>query len=84
MRRPRRLPLSPKAFAILGENRFAYVKEVRSEDVPFLYPEAPCFVPGLWLFALHAADGRPMAIADSRAAVMADAESRQLETMSVH
>jgi hypothetical protein len=84
MRRPRRLPLSPKAFAILGENRFAYVKEVRSEDVHVLYPEAPHFVPGLSLFALHAADGKPIAIADSRAAVVADAESHQLETMSVH
>lgn len=84
MRRPRRLPLSPKAFAILGENRFAYVKEVRSEDLPILYPQAPRFVPGLSLFALCAADGTPIAIADSRAAVVADAESHQLETMSVH
>jgi len=84
MRRPRRLPLSPKAFAILGENRFAYVREVRSEDLPFLYPQAPRFVPGLSLFALCAADGTPIAIADSRAAVVADAESHQLETMSVH
>lgn len=84
MRRPRRLPLSPKAFAILGENRFAYVKEVRSEDLPFLYPQAPRFVPGLSLFALCAADGTPIAIADSRSAVVANAESHQLETMSVH
>jgi hypothetical protein len=36
------------------------------------------------LFALCAADGTPIAIADSRAAVVADAESHQLETMSVH
>jgi hypothetical protein len=83
MRRPR-LPLPPKAFAILGEHRFAYVKKVRSEEVPFLYPQAPRFMPGLSLFALHAADGRPIAIGDSRAAVVADAESNRLETMSVH
>jgi hypothetical protein len=36
------------------------------------------------LFALHAADGKTIAIADSRAAVVADAESHRLETMSVH
>ena len=84
MRRPRRLPLPPKAFAILGENRLAYVKEIRSEDVPFLYPQAPRFVRGLSLFALHAADGKPITIAASRAAAVADAESYQLETMSVH
>jgi hypothetical protein len=84
MRRPRRLPLSPKAFAILGETRFAYVKVIRSEDVPLLYPQAPRFAPGLALFALHAANGRPMAIADTRAAATEDAETQQLETMSVH
>jgi hypothetical protein len=84
MRRPRRLPLSPKAFAILGERRFAYIKAIRSDDVPLLYPEAPRFARGLSLFALHAADGRPLAIADTRAAAVADAETHQLETMSVH
>jgi hypothetical protein len=84
MRRPRRLPLPPKAFAILGENRFAYLKIIRSEDASTLYPQAGRFARGLWLFALHAADGTPLAIADSRAAALADAENHQLETMSVH
>jgi hypothetical protein len=80
----RRNPMSPEAFAVLGGSQLAYVKEVRSEDVPFLYPQAPHFVPGLALFALHAADGTPIAIADSRAAAVADAESHQLETVSLH
>jgi hypothetical protein len=80
----RRLPMSPEAFAVLGGHRFAYVKQIRSEDVPLLYPQAPRFVPGLSLFALHAADGTPIALGDSRAAVMADAESHQLETVSLH
>jgi hypothetical protein len=80
----RRTPMSPEAFAVLGGSQLAYVKEVRSEDVPFLYPQAPRFVPGLALFALHAADGTPIAIADSRAAAVADAESHQLETVSLH
>jgi hypothetical protein len=80
----RRIPMSPEAFAVLGGSQLAYVKEVRSEDVPFLYPQAPSFVPGLALFALHAADGTPIAITDSRAAALADAESHQLETVSLH
>jgi hypothetical protein len=84
MSETRRNPMSPEAFAVLGGHQLAYVKEVRSEDVPFLYPQAPRFVPGLSLFALHAADGTPIAIADSRAAAVADAECRQLETVSVH
>jgi hypothetical protein len=80
----RRLPMSPEAFAVLGGRQLAYVKEVRSEDVPLLYPQAPRVMPGLSLFALHAADGTPIAIADSRASAVADAESHQLETLSVH
>jgi hypothetical protein len=84
MRRPRRLPLPTKAFAILGENRLAYVKVIRSEDASVLYPQAGRFARGLRLFALHRADGTPLAIADSRAAAMADAENHRLETMSVH
>jgi hypothetical protein len=80
----RRRPMSPEAFAILGGSQLAYVKQVRSEDAPLLYPQAPRFLPGLSLFALHAADGTPIAIADSRAAAIADAASHHLETMSVH
>jgi hypothetical protein len=80
----RRSPMSPEAFAILGGSQLAYVKQVRSEDVPLLYPQAPRFIPGLSLFALHAADGTPIAISDSRAAAVADAASHHLETMSVH
>jgi hypothetical protein len=33
---------------------------------------------------LHAADGTPMLLADSREAAIADATSRQIETVSVH
>ena len=80
----RRSPMSPEAFATLGGSQLAYVKQVRSEDLPLLYPQAPRFVPGLSLFALHAADGTPIAISDSRAAAVADAASHHLETMSVH
>jgi hypothetical protein len=84
MRRPRRLPLPPKAFATLGKPRFAYVKKVPSDEVSRLYPQATRFARGVSLFALHAADGTPILIANSRAAAVADAESRQLEAMGVH
>jgi hypothetical protein len=36
------------------------------------------------LFALHAADGTPMMLTDSREAAMASAWSQELETVSVH
>ena len=50
--------VSPEALATLGEGHIAYVKQIRSEDVPGLFPQAPRIAPGLKLFALHAADDR--------------------------
>ena len=76
--------MTPQAFAILGGGKIAYVKAIRSEDVHSLYPEAPEMQPGLELFALHAADGTPMMLTDSREAAVASAWSQELETVSVH
>ena len=33
--------VSPEALANLGEGHIAYVKQIRSEDVPGLFPQAP-------------------------------------------
>ena len=49
--------VSTESLATLGEGSIAYVKQIRSEDVPVLFPQAPKIAPGLKLFALHAADG---------------------------
>jgi hypothetical protein len=38
-----------------GQRLHAYVKAIRSEDVPALFPKVPEIQPGLKLFALHAA-----------------------------
>ena len=76
--------ISPEALAQLGDGRIAYVKTIRSEDVPALFPQAPEIAPGLKLFALHAADGTPIMLTDSREAAVANAWSQELETVSVH
>ena len=76
--------MSTQAFAVLGGGKIAYVKPVRSEDVHTLYPEAPELQPGLRLFALHAADGTPILVTDSREAAVANAMTHELETVSVH
>ena len=76
--------ISPETLATLGENRLAYIKAIRSEEVAFLCAEAPLLAPGHQVFVLHAADGTPIVIADSRESAMAGAESHQLETVSVH
>ena len=41
--------VSTEALAHLGEGHIAYVKQVRSEDVPGLFPQAPKIAPGLKL-----------------------------------
>ena len=76
--------ISPEALAHLGDGQIAYVKTIRSEDVHTLFPQVPEIQPGLKLFALHAADGTPIMLTDSREAAVANAMSQQLETVSVH
>jgi hypothetical protein len=73
-----------ETLAQLGEGHIAYVKQVRSEDVPELFPQAPKIAPGLMLFALHAADGTPIMLTDSREAAVASAWSNELQAVSVH
>jgi hypothetical protein len=78
--------ISPEALAHLGDGRIAYVKAIRSEDVAALFPQmqVPKLAPGVKLFALHAADGTPIMLTDSREAAVANAWSQELETVSVH
>jgi len=76
--------ITPDALAHLGDGEIAYVKTILSEDVRKLFPKAPKIAPGIKLFALHAADGTPMMLTDTREAAVANAWSQELETVSVH
>ena len=76
--------ITQEALARLGGGRLAYVKTIRSEDVRTLFPQAPEIAPGLKLFTLHAADGTPIMLTDSREAALANAWSQELEPVSVH
>jgi hypothetical protein len=76
--------LSQEAFAILGGGEIAYVRPIRSEEVRTLFPQAPKLAPGLKLFSLHAADGTPIMITDSREAAEANAREHELDAVSVH
>ena len=76
--------ISPEALAAIGGGKIAYVKAIRSEDLNTLFPQAPQLAPGMKLFALHAADGTPIMVADTREAAVANAWDNQLETVSLH
>lgn len=75
--------LSSESLALLGGGKLAYVRKIRSEDVPSLFPKAPRLKPGLKLFALHAADGTPMLVTETIEAAIANAQNRELETVQV-
>lgn len=76
--------ITPDALAHLGDGEIAYVKTILSEDVRKLFPQAPQIAPGIQLFALHAADGTPIMLTDTREAAVANAWSQELEAVSVH
>jgi hypothetical protein len=76
--------ITVEALAQLGGGHLAYVKSISSEDVSKLFPQAPKIAPGIKLFALHAADGTPIMLTDTREAALANAWSQELEPVSVH
>ena len=76
--------ITQDALAHLGDGWLAYVKAIRSEDVATMFPQAPEIEPGIELFALHAADGTPIMLTDTREAALANAWSQELEAVSVH
>ena len=76
--------ITQEALAHLGDGRLAYVRAIRSEDVALMFPQAPQIAPGIKLFALHAADGTPIMLTDTRESALANAWSNELEAVSVH
>ena len=76
--------LTPEQFANLGEGMIAYVREMRSEDVNRLYPQAPHIEPGLTIFVLLGADGSPIVLADSEEGAIGNARENDLTMVSLH
>ncbi len=78
------IDITPEALALLGGGQIAYVRTIRSEDVPAMFPQAPELAPGMTLFTLHAADGTPIMLTNSREAALANAKEHELVPVSVH
>jgi hypothetical protein len=77
-------PVTQEALAHLGDGRLAYVRQIRSEKIADMFPQAPRIEPGIDLFALYAADGTPIMLTDTLEAAVANAWSQELEPVSVH
>lgn len=77
--------LTEDQLAHLGEGLVAYLKPVRTEDLGALFNEVPDGLePGMQLFALLGASGKPLVLTDSRDAALANAMQNELHMVSLH
>ena len=83
--RPAVLPvMSMSDFAKLGGGKVAYIKVMSADAAKEMFPAIEGIPAGIDLFALHAADGTPLALTDSRQAAVGHALGDELEVASVH
>ena len=83
-RQPEAALLSEEQLAQLGEGLVAYVRLIRSEDIGAIFPDVPEVEPGMQLFALLGASGKPLILTDSRDAALANAMQHELHMVSLH
>ena len=76
--------MSESELGKLGGGDVAYIKEMTSEEAIKLYPGVKDLPAGINLFALHHADGTPIALTDSRNAALGHAIEDELVVHSVH
>ena len=90
-KRSRRCPLgallplmSTDELARLGDGHVAYIKVMTSEEAHEMFPSIEGLPTGIHLFALHGADGTPLALTDSRQAALGHAMGDELEVAQIH
>lgn len=76
--------ISQIELARLGGGQVAYIKELTSDEARRIFPAVEGLPKGLDLFSLHAADGTPIALTDTRQAAVSHAMGDELEIASVH
>lgn len=77
--------MTAEELTAFGMSEIVYVKPVLSDDVKASDREAFSELPnGLRLFAVHTADGTPVAILDDRDTAFAAARQYSMEPLSVH
>lgn len=76
--------MSEIELARLGGGQVAYIKAMSSDEALRMFPAIEDLPRGINLFALHAADGTPIALTDTRQAALSHAMEGELEIASVH
>lgn len=70
--------MSELELARLGGGHVAYIKTLTSDDAQRIFPMVEGLPSGLALFALHAADGTPIALTDTLQAAIGHAQEGDL------
>ena len=79
------LPLmSMRELAKLGDGKVAYIKVMTYDEAQELFPTIEEMPTGADLFSLHAADGTPLLITDSKLSAVGHAIGDELEIAQVH
>jgi hypothetical protein len=76
--------MSELELAKLGGGEVAYIKVMTSDEVERMFPAVTDLPQGINFYALHAADGTPLALTDSRQAAVGHALGDELEIASLH
>jgi hypothetical protein len=76
--------MSENEFAALGDGEIAYIKSLNPEEAQEMYPQLEGLPEGITIFAVHGADGTPLALTDTHFAAVENAKEQNLEPVSVH
>jgi hypothetical protein len=76
--------MSMSELAKLGGGKIAYIKVMTADEAREMFPAVEGIPTGISLYALHAADGTPIALTDSRQSALGHAMGDELEIASVH
>jgi len=79
-----RIVMTENELATLGGGVVAYIKTLTSDEASRMFPAIEGLPQGINLFSLHAADGTPLALTDTRQAAIGHALDDDLQIASVH
>lgn len=68
----------------LGGGHIAYIRTMTSDEAKAMFPAVEGLPQGINLYALHAADGTPIALTDSMQAAVGHAMGDDLEIATLH
>jgi hypothetical protein len=76
--------ITVRQLAHIGEGEVGYIRPIKGEDVIRCFPEWSDIDPSMELWALFAADGRPILVTDNRSSTFYKAAEDELKTVSLH